>query len=153
MSKKCPECGSPNIQTERRPDGFHHCIDCRHTWKIENKTCGECRFYHPIFKHEGVCICTSELRKTCDFTTGCAIGGVYPKPQITLFDRITASTEVLAEKLVYCVKFATVGGNGFDRWYSTLEPFDEDVYYYTKEQAIAATVARLKEVYNETTSD
>lgn len=55
-----------------------------------NKTCGECRFYHPIFEHEGVCTATSELRKTCDFTTGCAIGGVYPKPPPTNGDKIIA---------------------------------------------------------------
>lgn len=30
----CPVCGSSNIQTERRPDGFRHCIDCRYSWAI-----------------------------------------------------------------------------------------------------------------------
>lgn len=55
---------------------------------MENKTCGECRFYHPIFKHEGVCTCTSDLHKTCDFTKECAIGGVYPKPPPTNGDVI-----------------------------------------------------------------
>jgi ssDNA-binding Zn-finger/Zn-ribbon topoisomerase 1 len=30
----CPVCGSSNIQTERRPDGFHHCTECRYSWAI-----------------------------------------------------------------------------------------------------------------------
>ena len=36
MSKelKCPKCGSNNILTERRPDGFHCCLECQHRWKI-----------------------------------------------------------------------------------------------------------------------
>ena len=55
---------------------------------MKNKTCGECRYYHPILKHEGVCTATSELRKTCDFTRGCAIAGVYPKPSPTNGDVI-----------------------------------------------------------------
>lgn len=65
---------------------------------------------------------------------------------LTLFKKITESPEVLAEKLVFNVPFVTVGGKGFDRWYSTIEPFDEDIYYYTKAEAIAATVEKLKEV-------
>ena len=54
----------------------------------------------------------------------------------TVFDRITASEETLAEKLVY-----RYDGNG--TWRSFL------LYGYeflTREQAIAATVAKLKEV-------
>lgn len=30
----CPVCGSSNIQTERRPDGFHQCMECRYSWAI-----------------------------------------------------------------------------------------------------------------------
>lgn len=36
MSVKCPYCGSDNILTERRLDGFHHCIDCHYSWKRES---------------------------------------------------------------------------------------------------------------------
>ena len=53
---KCPECGSKNILTERRPDGFHACLECLHRWKI---------------------------------------GASQPMP--TVFQKITASPEVLAE--------------------------------------------------------
>ena len=70
----------------------------------------------------------------------------------TVLDHITSSPEVLAEKLVYCVPFITVGGKGFDRWYSTLEPFDKDIYYYTKERAVAVTVAKLKEAMTDESS-
>ena len=60
----------------------------------------------------------------------------------TLFDRITTSPEVLAEKLVF--QFIGYDGNGLFHgyWKSTIT--DED--YATKGKAIAATVARLKEV-------
>ena len=71
----------------------------------------------------------------------------------TVFDRITASPEVLAEKLVY----PTYGmisrtwdfekddwGTAEPSWSSSVTP--SDLYYSTKEEAIAATVARLKEV-------
>jgi hypothetical protein len=57
----------------------------------------------------------------------------------TVFHHITASPEILAEKLVYAVHY---GGLYF--WHSTLIypafPFE------TKAEAIAATVDRLKEV-------
>jgi hypothetical protein len=64
---------------------------------MANKTCGECRYYHPIFEHEGVCIATSDLHKTCDFTSDCAIGGFNPKPSPTNGDKIRQmSNEELA---------------------------------------------------------
>ena len=101
----CPKCGNPNIQTERRPDGFHHCIDCRHTWKI---------------------------------------GASQPKP--TLFDRITSSPEMLAEKLVYCnvtVKEQPDRVELTKGWYSTII---RGKVWSNESEAIAATVAKLKEV-------
>lgn len=116
---------------------------------MNNKTCGECRFYHPIFKHEGVCTATSDLRKTCDFTSRCAIGGVYSKPPPTIFDYITASIEVLAESVVYPYEMA-IGGSTFRVYWTS--PFVENLYP-DKAEALAATVNKLKEVYNETTSN
>jgi uncharacterized protein (UPF0212 family) len=29
---RCPQCGSTRIVTERRPDGYHKCVDCRWSW-------------------------------------------------------------------------------------------------------------------------
>lgn len=76
---------------------------------------------------------------------GCEECRFEHKDHPSLFYRITASPEVLAEKLVFNIPFVTVGGASHDRWYSTIEPFTEDVYYYSREKAIAATVAKLKE--------
>jgi hypothetical protein len=42
---ECPVCGSSDIQTERRLDGFHHCMNCRHSWKI-----GESQLKPTVFK-------------------------------------------------------------------------------------------------------
>lgn len=30
---KCPKCGSNNIRTERRPNGFNWCNECGHQWQ------------------------------------------------------------------------------------------------------------------------
>jgi hypothetical protein len=58
--------------------------------------------------------------------------------QSTLFDHITASPEALAAAVVYPDWAEYMGG---DCWTS---PFEGR--YHTKEEAIAATVAKLKEV-------
>lgn len=107
---------------------------------MNNKTCGECRFYHPIWEHEGVCTATSDLRKTCDFTSECAIGGVYPKPSVTVFDLITTSPEVLAPCFVEKQPDQWDDNNYAYYSYLTKE------WYATEDRAISATVAKLKEV-------
>lgn len=56
----------------------------------------------------------------------------------TVFDRITQSPEVLAEKLVYYLRY----GNCY------ASSIISDVFK-SKEEAIAATVAKLKEVTDE----
>jgi hypothetical protein len=62
---------------------------------------------------------------------------------LTLFANITASPEVLADKLVYCIKdFFYCTSGKVVRWTSTISDWDYD----TKAEAIAATVAKLKEV-------
>ena len=60
----------------------------------------------------------------------------------TLFDRITQSREVLAEKLVY--KTLVVGNNRvtYSCWRSTIT----EESYRTKKEAIVATLEKLKEV-------
>lgn len=30
---KCPKCGSTNISTERRPNGFNTCLKCGYRWQ------------------------------------------------------------------------------------------------------------------------
>ena len=77
---------------------------------------------------------------------GCGYADLAERfPEQTLFDRITASPEVLADKLVY--QFIGYDGNGLFHgyWKSTIT----DDEYTTKEKAIAATVEKLKEVGDE----
>jgi hypothetical protein len=70
----------------------------------------------------------------------------------TLFDRITASPEVLAEKLVYCLNsssFRVIDSAGRllayenEVWASTILPGS---FWTEYKEAYAATLARLKEV-------
>lgn len=61
----------------------------------------------------------------------------FKKP--TIFDKITASPEVLAEKLVYRNAF-------LDAWVSNVI---QSEMFRIKSEAIAATVAKLKEVCDE----
>lgn len=104
---------------------------------MTHSKCGECRNY---FKCDSAC------------KNDWACEDFEPQGK-TLFDRITASPEVLAEKLVY----PTYGiisrtwdfekddwGTAEPSWSSAVIPSDR--CYSTKEDAIAATVARLKEV-------
>ncbi len=73
---------------------------------------------------------------------GCGyVGLVEQFPEQSLFDRITESPEVLAGKLVYI----TVTAWGETVFISTII---RDVMFRTREEAIAATVAKLKEVEN-----
>lgn len=75
----------------------------------------------------------------------------YLKEPETVFDRITQSPEVLAEKLVYVIKqLFTISGTsrenpgGYEvktKWFSTIVDGDFD----SEAEAIAATVAKLKE--------
>ena len=60
----------------------------------------------------------------------------------SVFDSITQSPEVLAEKLVYRYVYYSMGGTATYYWMSTL--FDKT--WDTKAEAIAATLAKLKEV-------
>ena len=64
--------------------------------------------------------------------------------QQTVFHRLTQSPEVLAETLVYNTICVAVNRVTYSCWKSTIT----DESYRTKEEAIAATVNELKEVYN-----
>lgn len=83
--------------------------------------------YCPITAHycEGSC-----MRASCSR---------FQQKRETVFDRITASLEVLAEKLVYL----TEDMFGDVTWSSTIVPG----WYVGREDCIAATVAKLKEDY------
>ena len=62
---------------------------------------------------------------------------------MTLFDRITQSPETLAEKLVYEESLIKPDGTYVCRYFSTII---QGGCWFNEEEAIAATVARLKEV-------
>lgn len=86
---------------------------------------------------------------TC-YDCGCA-GEERDFPEQTLFDQITAAPEVLAEKLVYKTYDVIVRTWDTDKddW-GTAEPTWKSVIieynFNTREDAIAATVAKLNEV-------
>lgn len=65
----------------------------------------------------------------------------YKPRKKTVFQKITSSPEVLAEKLVYLVIDSYNGAANY-HWRSTII----DKAWKTKQEAIAATVARLREV-------
>ena len=102
------------------------------------KNCGECRYFNPLSD-----LCVVLGGKVSKSATGCPAN--YIKPP-TLFREITASPEVLAEKLVYkridshyCTSGSVVC------WTSTITDWEYD----TKEKAISATLKKLNEVCDE----
>lgn len=106
--------------------------------KIEKiKNCGECRYFNPV---SSLCIVLGG--KVSKLATGCPAN--YIK-QHALFQEITASPEVLAKELITtsydefkdCTVYWAWLGNG------------RREAYYSKHEAIAATVAKLKEVCDE----
>jgi hypothetical protein len=65
----------------------------------------------------------------------------------TVFARITSSPEALAEKLVFAIgRIVPDYNHVVTLWYSTIIP---DITFETRTEAIAATVAKLKEVCDE----
>ena len=94
----------------------------------ENKCCLNCKIH---WDREG----------------GCEVCRWEDENNPSLFYRITRSPETLAEKLVYCEKWTITSehpekGKEYEYWSTPLI----DMYYPTKAEAIAATVAKLKEV-------
>lgn len=101
-----------------------------------SKTCHECEncIYPPMCENTLCPISNETFAEMC--------GGFTPikKSPKTLFNCITQSEEALAEKLVYYLP-------GVGWYFSTL--FDGDTCWKTKAEAIAATVAKLREVKDE----
>ena len=101
---------------------------------MTHSKCGECRNYF-------------ECDSACENDWACE--DFEPQGK-TVFDRITASPEVLAEKLVYQRNCKMIHQNDkctIEYWtFSWKSSVIKGQSFETKEQAIAATVARLKEV-------
>lgn len=107
---------------------------------MSNLVCKNCK--STAVEYEDYCGGTSYYRcKTCGQR-----GDKDKFTQQTVFHRITASPEVLAENLVY--SFNLYRNTSDERvkqkhWSSSLT---EDYAFETKKEAIAATVAKLKEL-------
>lgn len=67
------------------------------------------------------------------------------KSKKTVFQKITSSPEVLAPLFVFLKALLVTNTNPQQQWISTLT----GEFYPTKKAAIAATVAKLKEVCND----
>lgn len=107
-----------------------------------SKVCSDCQFSIQDFPD---LFCTVRKLSTKD---GLFVNCHHYLPK-TLFDRLMASPEVLAPKLVYSVLAEDIcTGTKTRYYYSTITEhrYDEEV------EAIAATMVKLKEVYNETPS-
>ena len=102
---------------------------------MKKVTCSACRFYMKELNrcgYHGASCHNADGERWCD---------KFKKP--TVFDKITESHEVLAEKLVYKrIDSYYCSSGSVVRWTSTISDWEYD----TKEEAIAATVAKLKEV-------
>lgn len=77
---------------------------------------------------------------------GCEVCRWEDEDHPTLFYQITRSPEVLAENVTYTYEMA-IGGSMFRVYWTS--PFVEN-FYINKAEAIAATVAKLKEVCDDT---
>ena len=106
------------------------------------KTCGECRFLIPEYDRHGRGKCYYTDNRYLPSCGACkAFAERYGGNQLTVFNRITTSPEVLAKELITtsydefkdCTVYWAWLGNG------------RREAYYSKEEAIAATVAKLKE--------
>lgn len=101
---------------------------------MSKKTCGQCK-YRYAYRHDEDCNGRCRVHPfNRVFSNKPACSKFEPIPPPTLFETITASPEVLAESLVFWE-----GG-----WTSRFIRLTTTNW----EEAIAATVARLKEVEN-----
>lgn len=118
-----------------------------------SKTCRDCFHFYGVAEdmngEVGMCDLQSSEYPNYKVAGGTACDKFNAQ---TVFDRITASPEVLAEKLVFCAEYKTIrpmyveGKGGIvvaEIWKSTIIP---EATFSSESEAIAATVERLKEV-------
>lgn len=102
-----------------------------------SKVCSDCQFSIQYFPD---LFCTVRKLSTKD---GRFVDCHHYLPK-TVFDRITESPKVLAEKLVFAIgRIVPDYNHVVTLWYSTIIP---GITFETRTEAIAATVAKLKEV-------
>ena len=93
--------------------------------------CGSIRIVETLKGDTSICLACESFFNT-----------INGKSKPILFDRITASPEVLAEKLVYRYVYHSMGGTSTFYWMSTL--FDKT--WDTKAEALTATLEELNKV-------
>lgn len=139
-NKTCGEC----CHLEETEHFSHRCKHCNGTVSTTNTACEHFSKRYGICPECGSYLFSYEHTEDNDWQLcTCERCGCSGTPEEflynSIFARIMQSPEALAEKLVYAVHY---GGLYF--WHSTLIypafPFE------TKEEAIAATVEKLKEV-------
>lgn len=111
------------------------CKDCLHC-SIENKNevyCSDMPWHYPF----GGSDTTTLDKKVCEH--------FVERDKPTIFDHITQSYEMLAEKLVYEESLIKPDGTYVCRYFSTII---DGGCWLDEEEAISATIAKLKGVYN-----
>lgn len=108
-----------------------------------SQTCGNCKHFY--CEGDGRCCVKDETWRYSD-DDACEKFENLDKYAGTHFRQITASPDVMAEKLVYDWGHLFHNGDIKIYWKSTILP---DAVFSSKAEAIAATVAKLKEVCDE----
>ena len=103
---------------------------------VKNRVCDRCK--------SSFIIPSSSLSNHYKCQNCNRVGRANDFPEMTIFDRITASPDVLAESVVHTYEMA-IGGSMFRVYWTS--PFVDNLYL-DKSEAIAATVEKLKEVEN-----
>ena len=98
---------------------------------MSNRICGRCK--------SSVVVPWNNVKDFYMCMNCSAMGYAEKFPEKTVFDRITTSPEVLAEEIVEIMYNHILG----DSQYFSMLTYQ---WYTTREAAIAATVAKLKEV-------
>lgn len=107
--------------------------------EMSNKVCEKCHIFDDMHDY---CIIAGDRHANspaCD----CFVDKCQKSTSPTVFDRITKSPEVLAEKLVYEESLIKPDGTYVCRYFSTII---DGGCWLDEEEAFAATVAKLKEV-------
>lgn len=100
--------------------------------------CSICAFWR-----DGYCSMRREIIPYDVRVQRCEMFESKRRPKKTVFHQITASEETLAKQLVYREVITEEDDGYVYRWRSTIIPND---FWYDDAKALAATVAKLKEV-------
>jgi hypothetical protein len=105
---------------------------------MSDRICGKCKSTQVEKIGYSAGTFTEYLCKVCGRF---GMGDAFPKA--TVFQQITQSPEELAQRLVYKILYRGLDRRLHPGWKSTII-YDAD--FYVRDEAVAATVAKLKEV-------